>query len=126
MRPKAINQPNTCTRQKAMPNIARSGGQPVARRFLLARFVEKAEIQSVSVGRKNRKINATGVSLRTHWPSLARLQPGRLGHGNRHAVHSSITVARGGRSSKMECTRPWQAIGCAVAVPKGVPMLEPP
>ncbi len=126
MRPKAINQPNTHTWQEAMPNIASSCGQPITRRFLLARFVEKAEIQSVSVGRKNRKINAFGVCLRTHWPSLARLQPRHLGHGNRHAVHSRNTVARGGRSIKMECTRPWQAIGCAVAVPRGVPMLEPP
>ena len=60
------------------------------------------------------KAGAASDALRASlWPSI-------------QAFHSNITVARGGRSTTIECGLPWKGNACAIAAPSGVPMLLPP
>ena len=113
-----VDQTGTRVGQVTVPHVAGVGWQRISGGLAFAGFVKQAQLHLVGMSRKHRKVDALAIPVGAQWPRVSCLQF--------HAFHSSITVARGGKSRSTDQGFPCQATCCAVAMPSGVPVLLPP
>lgn len=110
-----VDQTGTRVGQVTVPHVAGVGRQRISVGFVFAGFVKQAQLHFVGMGRKHRKVDALAIPMGTQWPRAPSFQF--------YAFHSSITVARGGKSRSTDQGLPCQATCCAVAMPNGVPCI---